>query len=81
MMYKDEKINIHRVLEDFNNLDPSMKFILQKEQNKINFLDITITKNHDGLSFEIYRKLTATDIIIPNDSCHPREHKTTAIRY
>jgi hypothetical protein len=22
-----------------------------------------------------------TDIIIPNDSCHPREHKTAAIRY
>jgi len=77
VIYKDNKTNIHRVLEDFNNLVPSMKFTLEKEQNnKINFLDITITKNHDGLSFEIYRTPTVTDIIIPNDSCHPREHKT-----
>jgi hypothetical protein len=43
-------------------------------------LDITITKQRDSLAFEIYRKPTATDIIIPNDSCHPREHKA-AIRY
>jgi hypothetical protein len=82
VMYKDNKTNIYRVLEDFNNLVPSMKFTLEKEQNnKNNFLDITITKNHDGLSFEIYRKPTATGIIIPNNSCHPREHKTAAIRY
>jgi len=45
------------------------------------FLDITINKNQDGLSFKIYRKPTATDIIIPNDSCHSREHKTAAIRH
>jgi hypothetical protein len=32
-------------------------------------------------SFNIYRKPTATDTIIPNDSCHPSEHKLAAIRY
>jgi len=81
-MYKDDKTNVRRVLEDFNNLVPSMKFTLEKEQNKkIYFLDIAVTKNHDGLYIEIYRKPTATDSIIPNDSCHPREHKAAAIRY
>jgi len=30
--------------------------------------------------FNIYRKRTAADII-PNDSCHPLEHKLAAIRY
>jgi len=44
-------------------------------------LDLTIAKNYDGLSFEIYRTPTATDITIPNVSCHPREHKTAAISY
>ena len=82
VMYRDDKTNIHRVLGGFNNLVPSMKFTLEKEQNnKINVLDITITKNHDGLSFAIYRKPTPTHIKIPTDSCHPREHKTAAIRY
>ena len=31
--------------------------------------------------FSIYRKLTATDIIILNYSRHPPEHKLAAIRY
>jgi hypothetical protein len=30
---------------------------------------------------EIYRKPTYTDSIIPNDTCHPTEHKLAAIRY
>jgi len=49
--------------------------------DKINFLDFTIVKTHKGLSFDIYRKPTTTDIIIPKDSCHPFEQKTSAIRY
>ena len=42
---------------------------------------ITIAKDHDNLTSDIYRKPTATDVIIPNDSCHPKEHRTAAIRY
>jgi hypothetical protein len=33
------------------------------------------------MSIDIYRKPTYTDVIIPNDSCHPREHKMAAIHY
>jgi hypothetical protein len=50
-------------------------------ENKINFLDIMIQKERDNLSFNIFRKPTATDTIIPRDSCHPPEHKHAAIRY
>ena len=58
-----------------------LKFTLEEEQdNQISFLDITIKKNQKGLSFDIYRTPTATDIIIPRDSCHPNEQKTAAIR-
>jgi hypothetical protein len=58
-----------------------MNFTLEEQNNKINFLNITITRKRNGLTFEIYGKPTAPDIIIPNESCHPREHKTAAIRY
>jgi hypothetical protein len=34
-----------------------------------------------NLQFAIYRKHTETEIIIPNDSCHPYEHKTSRINY
>ena len=39
----------------------------------------SIYKTDKAISFNIYRKPTATDIIIPNDSCHPPEQKVAAI--
>jgi hypothetical protein len=53
----------------------------QEPLNKINYLDPTITKEHNKLTFNIYRKPTTTDSIILNDSCHPNEHKKSATRY
>jgi hypothetical protein len=44
-------------------------------KHKINFLDITISKDHNNIMFSIYRKPTATDMIIPNDSCHIQNTK------
>jgi hypothetical protein len=60
-----------------------MNFTLEEEEenNKTNFLYITINKHQADLRFEIYRKPTATDTIILNDSCHSGEHKAAAIRY
>jgi hypothetical protein len=71
-----------KVLESFNKIMPTMKFTIEKErENMINFLDITIEKEQDKLIFYVYRKPTATDSIIPSDSCHPTEHKMAAVRY
>jgi len=55
----------------------------RRKKEKINFLDarITISKVKDNLSFNVNRKPTTTDTIIPNDSCHPHEHKLAAIRF
>ena len=70
------------VFDSFNKIMPKMKFTIEKErENTINFLDITIEKEQDKLIFDIYRKPTTTDSIIPCDSCHPNEHKMTAVRY
>jgi len=45
IMYKENRTNIHNVLDDFYNLIPNMKFTNKKEQNnRINFLNITTTK-------------------------------------
>jgi hypothetical protein len=82
LVYIDNTTNIHNVLDEFNNLIPKLKFTREEEQNnRISFLDITIKKNRKGPSFDIYRKPTTTEIIIPKDSCHPNEQKTAAIRY
>jgi hypothetical protein len=59
-----------------------MYFAMKEEVgNKVNFLDITISKDDNWISFNICRKPTANDIILTNDSCHPPEHKLAAVRY
>jgi hypothetical protein len=74
--YKQNLTNTHKVLVCFNKLTPSLKFTIETEtENKINFLDISITWNDDSLSFSIYRKPTTTDTIIPKGSCNPLRTK------
>ena len=82
IIYNENITRVSDVLKSFNDLTPNMTFTLEKErENKLNFLDISITKTKDKMSFGIYRKETTSDIIIPNDSCHPTEQKLVAIRY
>jgi hypothetical protein len=63
-------------------MTPNLTFTLEHEEdNKINFLDLTVTRQVDGITFGIHRKPTTTDTIIPRDSCHPGQHKMAAPRY
>jgi hypothetical protein len=39
--------------------------------NRINYLDMTIIKEHNKLTIDIYQKPTITDSIIHNELCHP----------
>jgi hypothetical protein len=82
LVYDITTTDINSVVNHFNSIIPSLKFTLENEtNNKLNFLDITITRLHDKFDFSIYRKPTTTDHIIPNDSCHPQEHKNSAISF
>jgi len=82
VVYDKTLTDIDEVLDSFNRIMSTMKFTIEKErENMINFLDITIGKEQDKLIFDIYRKPTTTDSIIPSDSCHPTEHKMAAVRY
>lgn len=46
---------MHEVLNASNNLTPSMQFTLEEEpENKINFLDNTISKDDNNIHFSIY---------------------------
>jgi hypothetical protein len=60
---------------------PNMQFTIKEEQNnKINFLEITIKKENNTITFDMYRKPTATDTTIPQlMPCH--RTKLSAIRY
>ena len=68
-------------IDSLNSLSLSLKFTLELEvDNKLNFLDLTLIKT-DNISFNLYRKPTTTDVIIPRDSCQPHKHKLSAIRF
>ena len=74
--------NIYDLLNIVKTITPTMKFTIEEEkENKTNCLDVTISKEKDNLSFNVYRKPTTTDNIIKNDSCHPHEHKLAAMTF
>ena len=82
IIYNHNKTKIEGLLKCFNTLHPKLEFTIEKETDeKINFLDITVTRKPNHFYIDIYRKPTYTDAIIPSDSCHPFEHKIAAIRY
>jgi hypothetical protein len=50
-VYKNEVINIQEVLDSFNNTTPTMTFTMEEEvNNRINFLDIIISKDDHKIS-------------------------------
>jgi hypothetical protein len=54
IVYNKTTSNIYDVFNAFINLMPTMKFTIEEEKEyKINFLDITILKENDNLSFNI----------------------------
>jgi hypothetical protein len=55
-VYKNEVMNIQEVLDSLNKITPTMTFTMEEEvNNRINFLDITISKDDHKISFNMYR--------------------------
>jgi hypothetical protein len=80
IIYDENHTNIEEVQKSFNDITTGLHFTLEQEEGqKINFLDLTITRTENGLSYDIFRKHTTTDTIIPHDSYHPLEHKMATI--
>jgi hypothetical protein len=77
-----EKTNSEKTRNDFNNIQPSINFTIEKEKQKnSNNLGIKIHLKGKQLEFSIHRKPAQTDIIIPKSSCHPYGHKLSSIKY
>jgi len=82
IIYNAHKTEIANVLVLFNSLHPKIKFTSElEEDNKINFLDLTLHRLPTGVFASIYRKPTAFGNLIHFESCHPLEHKLAGINY
>ncbi len=72
-------ININKITQEINKIHNKIKFTVEEEtNNKLNYLDLTISKTTTKLEFSIYRKPTQTNLIIPNNSNHPPQQKMAA---
>jgi hypothetical protein len=59
-------MDINTILNDFNSIHPNTQFTDEMEQdNRINYLDITIHRNRTHINISIFRKPTHTDTLIP----------------
>ena len=82
LIYNKHLVDIENIHSTFNSFCPSLKFTLELEKdNKLNFLDLTLEKTNTCFSYNIYRKVTTIDTIIPMDWKHPLEQKMAAITY
>jgi hypothetical protein len=81
LVYNILRTDINKTLIEFNNIHHKIQFTIEEEIDKINFLDLSISRTPNHLQFRIFRKPTATDIMIHNTSCHPTKHKMLGINY
>lgn len=81
-LWKKDITSIHHFHHIINNIS-NIKFTIEIEtNNQINFLDLTLIRtNSNDLKYEIYRKPTSTDIIIPHNSYHSPQIKTSAFNF
>jgi hypothetical protein len=63
-------------------IDEQLEFkITEETNNSINYLDMAINRNKNGMAISIYRKPTSTNATIQHTSNHPQDHKYAAYKY
>jgi hypothetical protein len=66
IIYNERRTDVEFFLYCFNNITPKLNFTIEKEtRGSINFLDLTIHRDENRFSIDIYRKLTYTDPSAP----------------
>jgi hypothetical protein len=82
IIHNPEKTNTEPVLTELNNIFPSLNLTCEMEKdNPLNFIHSTIKNVSNGLLFSIFRKPSASDVIINYHSCHLPEHKNLAVKF
>lgn len=55
IVYNEKLADVDLTLQEFKNMRPKLQFAVDKEQNKINFLDISVERMENNLLCSIYR--------------------------
>ena len=71
--FKSDADGVLKFLEFINSLRQSIKFTLEFESESVlNFLDVSIDRKKEEVSFAVFRKPTHTNRYLNRASCHPR---------
>ena len=71
MTYNGNCRQLEMLKKHMNTITNNLQFTLETElNNKINFLDLTLTKINNKINYNIYRKPTITDHAIPVSYTH-----------
>ena len=82
IIYDSMNTDIHLVLKEFNQIQPQLQYTIECDNNGVlNYLDLILRRSNSTLEFSLFRKPTYTDIIIPFNSCHPKERIFSAVRF
>ena len=82
IIYNTEHTNIETINHYIKSIHPNLTFTpTQENHNSISFLDLQITRQHNTLDINIYRKPTTADTTINYYSNHRLEQKLVAYRY
>jgi hypothetical protein len=82
IIYDHQQTTIGHINEPLNQLNPHLSFTYTPEvENSIAYLDLTIHRSTQNLSFSIYRKPTQTDTTIHFTCNHPIQHKLAAYNF
>ena len=76
--FSGTKRQLNNILAFFNRQNDKIKFTSEISEDKLNFLDLTISIEDNKYVFQIYRKETYSDTIIHSTSFHPENHKMAA---
>ena len=76
IIFDTSRINEITINDVMNSIDEHLEFkITEETNNTINYLDMTINRNVNGMEISVYRKPTSTNVTIQHTSNHPQDHK------
>uniref|UniRef100_A0A8D8TF38 Reverse transcriptase domain-containing protein n=2 Tax=Cacopsylla melanoneura TaxID=428564 RepID=A0A8D8TF38_9HEMI len=75
LLFMGDLSQVDFLMSFINSVDKKLQFKVEVGENSINFLDTTISIQGNKIEWEIYRKTSYTDAIIPFNSVSPDAHK------
>ena len=74
-IWTSDEESLHTFINHINSFHRTIKFTSEISHQQVNFLDVSIRKEHDTLITDLYTKPTDTHQYLHSTSCHPRHCK------